>query len=222
MEPRKVILAVLITGILIAASVGAVFITADRAGMITASVRVSGNAQGSNATQCHLYVDGEKVKTTSLGSGGYYDYDYYYSNRYYSFNVDVKANREHEFQVITSEGEESESVVENVPFGRSTYVSLNIVMKMVDVIVRGNYTGNRSSVGITLYVNNNYEGYMTVNNMGSSQFIFSTEQFGNRLCTFKLEAKLTSYPNTILSTNQTAVYLGSSLATIYMDVGVES
>ena len=157
-SPRKIILAVIITGIIIVASVGGVFQVASSVGMISANVTVSGYVEYSDADQVFLFIDGIKVDTNTMGNGYY---DYYYQNSYSFYNIEVKANAEHTFQVVTSDSEESPILSEYTPFGEPTYLSINIVEQKTRVNVDGTYNGNSSySVNMYFYVDgDNMDNY---------------------------------------------------------------
>ncbi len=212
MNPKKAILAVMVTGLIIVASVATVFAAADYAGMITAEVSVYGSAPTSNATACYLYVDGVKVDTDYFD---YYDYSYIY-DRYFSFyDVRVKANVEHEFQVITSDGEESNLITEYTPYGEYTYISLSIVNPEVSLKVQGSYKGNVSCNRISFYLDSEYISQYYVTYPGYTDYLFTTTVYENSYHTILLRAY--DY-YTQVGTNQTAVYIGSESLTFQMDL----
>jgi len=213
MNPRKVIMAIIITGVIIVASVGCLFVTASYVGLINAEVYVSGSVQGSNATHCSLYVDGAKVATNNLGGSYYGSYGNYFS----FYDIEVKANMEHEFKVITSEGEESDAVTEYTPFGERTSVSLNIVRKEVSVHIRGNYQGTNSSLVVYCYADNQWAGMEQVNYPSQTDYYFTAVVYEKSTHTFRLDVQSPYYGS--IATNQTTVYVGSTSMTIYMDVG---
>lgn len=213
MSPRKIILAMVVTGIVIVASVGGIFMAADSVGLISTTVSVTGQVQGSNATQCELFVDGVSVDTAYISG---YPYEYYQYNRnYYFYNVKVKANADHDFQVITSLGEKSDIVTEYTPYSESTRISLSIVKKQVQVTVRGEYKGNvTGTTSVSLYVNENSMG----NDMVSSsnpEFSITAMVYENCYYTFRLTASNYYYEQL---TNVTTVYVGSVPMTITMDI----
>ncbi|MFO7618751.1 MAG: hypothetical protein R6W91_03750 [Thermoplasmata archaeon] len=214
MQPRKLILAMFITGIIIVASVGGVFISADYVGLIKADVSVSGYIQNSNATSCSLFVDGIKESTKSLG-GDYYSYN----NQYYNFyDVEVEANQEHEFKVVTSEGEESETMTEYTSFGQRSHVSINIIRKIVSVTVRGSYQGTNYSQILYCYADDETVGTKQINYPGQTTYSFTARVYEKATHIFRLAIQSSPYGG-VVATNQTAVYVGSSSMTIEMNVG---
>lgn len=209
-SPRKILLAVIITGVVIVASVGGVFQVANSAGIFSANVYVNGYVEYSVADQVFLFIDGIKADTNTMGNGYY---DYYYQNSYSFYNIDVKANEEHTFQVITSDSEESNIITEYTPFGESTHISINIVVQKTRVYVEGTYKDNNSgSVNVALYVDGaSLDNYYVYGN--GDTYSFSAEVAQNQEHMFKVQT--TGYN---MYSNQTNVYIGTVVETITMDL----
>jgi len=147
-------MAVMVTGIVIIASVGGFIHVANSAGVFNSNVGVSGYVEGSNATTLTLYIDGAERAAETL------DHDIYSQTdqRYYYFDyVKVTANRRHTFQVVTSDGEQSPTEDRYVRFGESAWISLNIEKPKATVTVRGYYNGTGTGY-IYLQVDGQYAG----------------------------------------------------------------
>jgi hypothetical protein len=213
MSPRKTIVAIFITGIIIVASVGGFFFLADSNGLFDAEVRVDGYAQGTNASQCYLYVDGVKVATQLIGEGNY-DYPYYNQDCAYSFdNIRVESYVEHKFQVITSNGEESPVRTEYTPFGQQSYLYINVIIEKTPVYVRGIYKSNNNGTAtIHFYVDNQQISDYSAYSGGS--YYFSTEVYANQIHSFKVN----SYENNAYE-NETTQYIGTSATSIWLNLG---
>ena len=215
-SPKKAILAIIITGLIIVASVGGFFYLADSNGLFNAKIRVTGNMQGTNATQCYLYVDGVKVATEPIdGNSNGYPYNNNYN--YYDFeNIEVIANVEHKLQIITSNGDESSVITKYIPFGQPSYFTINIIIEKTPVYIRGFFNGTNnqysSSTTIRLYVDGNQINNYQVYSNGS--FYFSTEVYENQNHVFMVNA------NNDMNTyeNETTEYIGTSAITIWLNL----
>jgi hypothetical protein len=211
MSPKKTIMAIIITGIVIIASVGGFFYLADSNGLFNGEVRVTGYAQGTNATQCYLYVDGVKVATEPIGER-YNGYSSYYNQEYTFDNIKVKANIEHKFQIITASGDESVVVTEYIPFGQQSYLPINIIIENTPVYVRGIYNGSSTtSTTIHLYV----DGNQIDSRYSSGSYYFTTEVYENQNHHFMVSV----YDNMNTYENETTQYIGSSATTIWLNLG---
>lgn len=219
MSPRKVIIAVVITGMIIIASVGGVFITMNSLGMMTAEISIYGQVSGTNASSCFLYVDGVKVATFNFIYSDNYGYnsDYDgYNDRYFSFySIKVKANTEHEFQVITSDGEESITETLYTQFADSTDLTINITKPLVVLNIMGNYTGNVSCYIVTCYVDNENVGSSGIDYPNQLCYGFTARVYENGYHIIRLEANL-NY--TGFASNQATIYVGTETVNYYMDI----
>lgn len=212
LSPKKVILAVVITGFIIIASVGSAFQVASSTGLITAQVSVTGYVTGSDAESISLVVDSVVVETKSLSS---YYYDYYQSS-YSFYNVDVKANADHTYQVITSDGEESAITTEHAVFGDNQYIYLNIAAETTRVIIQGNAHLNTTySTNVQLYIDGVTDDSTYV--YGNNAFYsFTADVTENDDHTFMVYTS-GSYSTNSYS-NHTTEYIGSETVTITMDL----
>ncbi|MDD4308189.1 MAG: hypothetical protein PHU53_05220, partial [Thermoplasmata archaeon] len=155
--------------------------------------------------------DSVVVETRSLSS---YYYDYYQSS-YSFYNVDVKANADHTYQVITSDGEESAITTEYAVFGGNQYIYLNIVAETTRVIVQGTAHVNTTySTNVQLYIDGVSEDSTYV--YGNNAFYsFTADVTENDNHTFMVYTS-GSYTNSY--SNQTTEYIGSETVTITMDL----
>jgi len=203
----KVLGAVVVTGMIIIASVGGFFYLAGSAGIFNAEVGVNGYAEGSNATEVSLYIDGSLAATEQITqSNSMYNDDYFYF-----YGIHVKANTEHEFQAITSNGEESQTVTEYTRFGETTWISLNIVKPKTSVIIRGYYNGTGTAYA-TLYIDGQTSGSTWVNH--GEVFFLSQQVEQNRSHVFMVhtENSLQNY------TRSAEVYVGAAETTIWINL----
>jgi hypothetical protein len=208
-NPRKLFFGLILVGLIVIASVGSTLFVIERAGIIQAEVYVSGTAE-TNATQCHLYVDSEKVATESLRYyyGGYGNDDI---KEFYFRDVKVKANVVHTFQVITTNGEESAVQEMRTPFGRLTRVTgISIFPEKVRLNVIGTNMGE-STEDVTLYVDDSYED-IARNIQPGDTYSFSVDVSENQYHTFEIRTTYSGYTQ-----NQTTVYIGTIPQAIYLD-----
>ncbi len=207
MSPSKVLAAVVFTGVVIIASVGGFFFMADSAGVFNADVGINGYAEGSNATEVSLYIDGSLAATEQIAQSNYM----YNDNYFYFYGIHVKANTEHTFQAITSNGEESQTVTEYTRFGEITWISLNIVKPKTSVIIRGYYNGTGTAYA-TLYIDGQTSGSTWVNH--GEVFFLSQQVEQNRSHVFMVhtENNLQNY------TKSAEVYVGAAETTIWLNL----
>ena len=207
-NPKKLFLGLMLVGLIVIASVGSTLFVIERAGLIQAEVSVSGTAE-TNATICYLYVDGEKVATTSMHYYSYYGSED--AKDFYFYDVKVKANVMHSFQVKTPNGEESAVMESKTPFGRVTRITnLYIFQEKVRINVIGTNLGDTTE-DVTLYVDDLYKGREDNIRPGYT-YTFSVDVSENNYHTFEIRTGYSGFAQ-----NQTTVYIGTIPEAVYLD-----
>ncbi len=206
-KPLKVFISLIITAVIIIASVGVIFYLIDSKNMITSLVSAHGSAE-TNATSCDFYVDGEVVDT--------YNFALYSTYKYFTFSHRVRANEEHEFQVITANGEESQKIKMYTRFGDFNYISdLRIVQAKIVVQINGvNRAGENSN--IYFYVDGEYEDQASsIANNTSYHLMAEVSAF--ELHEFEIRNYRYSSSSDIQLSNKTWMYTENVGFTIEMD-----
>jgi hypothetical protein len=206
---RKILVTVIITGIVIIASVGGFFHLANSAGIFNIKVEISGNVEGSNAITINLYVDGLEVATADLNNNSFDSFN----QRYYYFSgVEVAANKHHTFQAITSNNEKSALESVYTPFGESNWISLNIVKPKTTVNIRGYYNGTISPNYITLQTDGFSLIETAVNHGEIFFFTVQVNQNEDHLFMVFTASNMQNYSRSTLK------YIGSAETTIWLNL----
>ncbi len=203
-SPKKILLAIFVTTMLIIMAVSGIFYVLDASNMITEQVSVNGRTN-SQAEQVELYVDGKVLDTYYLPELNYYYGEYGSYGKNYYFYVEVKANVEHVFQVRTSDGEESQQVTEYIKFGDSNYIN-NLIVEIPDIeltITGTNKIGEVTPIYLFIDDTQMDANYGVANN---TLFTLEANMEANTLHIVRITTHPSTYYNSGGYFNETTVY----------------
>lgn len=205
----------MVAGMVVIASVSGIFHVARSQGAFKAHVSVSCMFIGTIGEECSLYVDGEIVASRRLNPAQPQTYNGQQVDQC-SFNIEVVANRKHDFRVMSTEGELSNKVTEFTQFGKGTTVYLSTFGNKTNITVKGLFTGNNSSPAASLYI----DGVLVETQHGEvpnrMEYEFTEEVYLRRHYIVKVMAY--SYWEGELS-NQTLVYVDRLPVNVSLDLG---